>query len=378
MSAKILVVDDEPNLLRLMGYALQAEGYDVLLAKNGEEALDKIQVKEVDLVILDVMMPDMSGIDVCKRLRSSSKAAALPIIMLSARAQVIDKIKGLEAGADEYLTKPIDTEEMVARVAALLERTKRLRETQPLKQGKVLGFMGAKGGVGTTTVALNVAVALAKRKQSVIAVELRPDFGTFSVQLGRLAVEDLGNLLKLEPKGIDLRELRLRLVTHVTGLQVLFGTNQVEMFRTIEPDQAEVIIKGVASLADKVVLDLPNQASLANWTATRLCDFVTLVVGQEPDALIAAHIQLEMLKSWGVHGSMVGIVIVNRAPAAANITLGEIRSQFDCEIIGVVPPAIDACMLAQRQGVPLVVAQPNGVTAGSLTDLAQKFETIVG
>lgn len=378
MSAKILIVDDEPNLLRLMGYALQAEGYDILVAKNGEEALNKLQVEEVDLVILDVMMPDMSGIDVCKRLRSSSKAATLPIIMLSARAQVTDKIKGLEAGADEYLTKPIDREEMVARVKALLKRTKRLQEAQPLKQGKVLGFIGAKGGVGTTTVALNVAAALVRQKQSVIAVELSPDFGTFAVQLGRLAVEDLGNLLKLQPKDIDIRELRLRLVTHVTGLQVLFGTNLVEMFKTIEPDQAEAVIKGVASLADTVVLDLPNLPSSANRAATRLCHFVTLVVGQEPDALISAQVKLELLKSWGVHGSMVGIVIVNRAPAAGSITLSEIRSQFDCEIVGVVPPAIDACIVAQRQGVPLVVSQPKGATAVSLTEITQKLKTIIG
>jgi DNA-binding response OmpR family regulator len=107
MKAKILIVDDEPMLLRLVGYALHKEGYETVIAKQGEEALGKVKTERPDLVILDIMLPDMDGIEVCRRLRGRPETTTLPVMMLSARGQVPDKVMGLRAGADEYMTKPI-------------------------------------------------------------------------------------------------------------------------------------------------------------------------------------------------------------------------------------------------------------------------------
>jgi DNA-binding response OmpR family regulator len=135
MSHKILVVDDEPSNRKMIGYALHSAGHSVSAAESGKEALLKIQAEIPDLVILDVMMPGMDGIEVCERLRNNPETATLPIIMLSALAQVNEKIRGLKAGADDYLTKPIDPKELVARVEALLERSRRLRQAQNVKEG---------------------------------------------------------------------------------------------------------------------------------------------------------------------------------------------------------------------------------------------------
>ncbi|NVM57156.1 MAG: response regulator [Desulfobacterales bacterium] len=120
MSAKILIVDDESNLLRLIGYVLQVEGYEIVTAQSGMEAPNKIQTEKPDLIILDSTLPDISGLEICQRLRRNSYTADLPIIMLSAWVELSDKIRGLEAGADEYITKPVDPDELVARVGALL------------------------------------------------------------------------------------------------------------------------------------------------------------------------------------------------------------------------------------------------------------------
>ena len=149
MSEKILIVDDDANLLRLIGQVLQRAGYQPIAATNGASALQKIRGEQPDLVILDVMLPGMSGIELCKQLRENEETAALPIIMLSALGQVDNTIEGLEAGADEYLSKPINPKELVARVRALLQRTARLRraQSQDGAGGKVWGFIGAKGGV---------------------------------------------------------------------------------------------------------------------------------------------------------------------------------------------------------------------------------------
>lgn len=120
---KILVVDDEPDLVELVAYNLRKEGFTVSAASNGEDAFEKIRKNGFDLVILDLMLPGIQGADVCRKIRSNPKTEALPVIMLTARSEVSDKIRGLEIGADDYMTKPFSPRELVARVRALLRRT---------------------------------------------------------------------------------------------------------------------------------------------------------------------------------------------------------------------------------------------------------------
>jgi pilus assembly protein CpaE len=291
--------------------------------------------------------------------------------MLSGRSLVPDKIRGLKAGADEYVTKPVDLDEMVARVEALLDRTRRLRQIRPAKRGKVLGFIGAKGGVGTTTVALNIASILAQQKKAVIAVELRSYHGTFPLQLREAPIENLRNLLELDPERITERELSTRLLTSPSGLRVLFGPQKVDEFKEIEPDRAEAVIKGLAGMADYTIIDLPCHPSSANQAAIRHCDFVTLVLLPEPACVMSGKLTLELLKSWGV--GLVGAIIVRRAIAARAMKVPEIRSRLGCDIIGVMPPAAQACIEAQERGVPLVLYQPDSLAAVNLTEIAHRL-----
>ena len=117
---RILVVDDEPEVLSLMRRGLTVAGYSVETAESGEEALDFAVVRSLDAVILDVRLPGMDGIEVCRRLRAGD--ADLPIMMLTARGRVPDRVAGLDAGADDYLVKPFSIDELLARVRALLRR----------------------------------------------------------------------------------------------------------------------------------------------------------------------------------------------------------------------------------------------------------------
>ena len=121
--AKILVVDDEKEIRDLVGIYLRNEGYEVMLAGTGVEALKMIQEQKVDLIVLDVMMPEVNGIDACMEIRKTSN---VPIIMLSAKTEDIDKIMGLSVGADDYLAKPFNPLELIARVKAQLRRFTKL------------------------------------------------------------------------------------------------------------------------------------------------------------------------------------------------------------------------------------------------------------
>jgi DNA-binding response OmpR family regulator len=118
-ASTILLVDDEDSIQKLLAYPLEREGYRVLQARDGEEALERFGSERVDLVVLDIMLPKLDGLEVCKRLRAESE---VPIIMLTARDDELDKVLGLELGADDYITKPFSIREFRSRVRALLRR----------------------------------------------------------------------------------------------------------------------------------------------------------------------------------------------------------------------------------------------------------------
>ena len=123
MATRILIADDEPNQLELLHYNLTKEGFEVMRAHDGREAIELAEDWQPDLIVLDWMMPEYSGIEVCRMLRKSDRLNAIPIIMLSARGEEGDRTFGLDTGADDYITKPFSPRELVARIHAILRRT---------------------------------------------------------------------------------------------------------------------------------------------------------------------------------------------------------------------------------------------------------------
>ncbi len=134
MTQKILVVDDEPHIIELVKYNLAQEGYTVLTAHEGAEAVTKVRQERPDLVILDIMLPYVDGLEVCRQIRRES---SVPIIMLTAKGGELERVVGLEIGADDYVTKPFSPRELVARVRAILRRT--ASEAAPAQQGPLRG-----------------------------------------------------------------------------------------------------------------------------------------------------------------------------------------------------------------------------------------------
>ncbi|TDM10620.1 response regulator transcription factor [Macrococcus lamae] len=132
MSQKVLVVDDEQSIVTLLQYNLQQAGYDVVTAYDGEEGLNKVFTERPDIVVLDLMLPKMDGVEVCKAVRSEKNQ--VPILMLTAKDDEFDKVLGLELGADDYMTKPFSPREVVARIKAILRRSQVSEQSSDIKQ----------------------------------------------------------------------------------------------------------------------------------------------------------------------------------------------------------------------------------------------------
>lgn len=199
---KILVVEDDNTLREVLKYNLQKEGYEVVEAADGEVALETAQKSHPNLVILDLMLPVMSGLDVCRILRVGSN---IPIIMLTAKAEEIDKVVGLELGADDYITKPFSIRELLTRIKVVLRRTSRAK--QPVANSS--------GG----------------KMQSVIAGNIKID------ALQHQVFKD-GNLIELSPKEFDLLAFlmsnRERVFSRDQILQQVWGYDFIGNSRTVD------------------------------------------------------------------------------------------------------------------------------------------------
>jgi len=204
-SARILLVDDEQSIQTLLSYPLRKDGYDVVCATDGHNALKRFDEQAFDLVVLDVMLPQLDGLEVCRRLRSRS---AVPIIMLTAKSEEIDKVLGLELGADDYITKPFSMREFRSRVKAALRRAEMAR-TDGRPEGDVL-------------VVRELEIDFAKRSVRVRGQEVRTTYvefeilGALACSPGRVFTRDMllervwGDSAYRDPRTIDVHIRHLR------------------------------------------------------------------------------------------------------------------------------------------------------------------------
>ena len=371
MNEKILIVEDEPQMLRLLGMTLQKEGYQIAVAQTAAAARSQIEAIGPDLLILDVMLPDVSGLDLCRELRQQRTTSSLPVLMLSALGQVADKVAGLEAGADEYVVKPIDSLELVARVGGLLERAARMRGEGIGKKGKIIAFVACKGGVGTTTAAVNVGAAMAPLGKRPIAAELRADQGLLSTMLNLGSGEGTRGLLALDPEQIDARSISGWVLGHSSGLRSLPAVPAIRPDLRLEAKQALAIASALAGLADVVLLDLPPFASAAAEAVLGLSDCITLTTEPTRLGLEAAAVMAAYAKSHARPAAELHVLIISRVALASPVAAREFQERLGWAVLGGVPPAPDECARALQLGGPIIQVAPESTISQAFKHLAQ-------
>lgn len=370
MSAKILVADDDPMLQRLIMNTLKLERYEVVIASDGQQALELARSEKPDLIILDVMMPIKNGFEVCADLRKIPETAALPVIILSGLGQVQEKIAGLKAGADEYVTKPIDPRELLTRVEMLLLRNRVLRESSAQRAGRVTCVIGAKGGVGTTTLAVNLAALLASQDRSTIIVELRPDFGTVAVQLKLTPAQNLSNIRDLEPAALTDQLVERLLADTSYGGRALCGPQRVQEFGPIDAKLAGSLLARLVMLADDVVVDLPSTSGELVEAAVRSAGNVIVALEADIAGVAAAEKRLQQLQEYEKSLRMHPVV-VNRQGTML-LSMREIETRLNHSLSGMLPPATDVMGVSIQYGSPLAVFQPNHIFCTQLAELAER------
>jgi Flp pilus assembly CpaE family ATPase len=374
MAHRILLVDDDPVLLKTLGLAFHRAGYEVVVALDGPEALRKVEERPPDIIILDIMLPGMDGFEVCQRLRQLPVAEHIPIIMLSALGRVEDKLAGFSAGADDYLVKPVAPQEMLTRVQILLARSARLMETRRSTQSRVVAFIGVKGGVGTTTLAVNVALIAAQDGRRTVLVDLHPEGGLAIAQLGLVPRVSLEDLVQYAADSIDEKLLGRHLLSHRTGLRILPAPLVPQKAtNSLSSQHVHTILDLVMQQANLVVVDLPPLLCPTTWVVLQRADCIALVTEADSIAISTTQRWLKLLEAEGIAGGVVHVVAVNRIGGATPYTQLQIEEMLGAEVTSLIAHAAEQCLLANKNGIPVALQKRDTILEQQLRELAKNL-----
>lgn len=377
MSEKILLIDDDVDTLRLVGLMLQRQGYEIVAANNGHQAIVMAQSENPDLILLDIMMPDMDGYEVTRRLRENPSTSAIPIIMFTAKNQIDDKVMGFEVGVDDYLTKPTQPRELFAHIRAVLSRGKKFApistSSRSLKdRGYVIGVLAAKGGLGVSTMALNLGICLRLRtEKEVVIAEFRPGEGDMALYLGLSNPNGLNNLLQQSPTDLTVAHVNSELVNHEYKVWLLLASFIPNDTRLVSySDHFEIISSLLAHQSDFVVLDLGSSISPITHKVISNCNELIVLLEANPNVIIRTQVLLDELSERGFGEGRLHSVLYNRQRTDMQYSLSQVQQDLRHPVSTVFTAAPELTLQASKNGVPLVILNPDNITSQQFFRLA--------
>lgn len=363
MAEKILIVDDDLETLRLVGLILERGGYQIVAASNGQQALTLAHTESPNLIILDVMMPDMDGYQVMKNIRQDNAISGIPVLMFTAKAGIEDKITGYETGVDDYLTKPIHPAELVAHVKAVLSRAaSKAKESE--SNCTVLGFLSPRGGLGVSTLVLNLAISIYNKTQKfTVAAETIPAFGSWAWELGHSDSEGLNKILKTNVENINRNLVKNELILTTYGIHMLMASPKLKDLELNDATaQLQAFLRELTEMSEYLLLDIGSPCN-PNWQRIlSTCNEAVIVVDPDPTTMRRAKALLQEIEPLGFGKSRkVSVVAVNRARSDIQLTLPQMQEALGAPIAILMPPAPELAHQAATRMVPLSTLQPDSL-----------------
>ncbi|MBN2004208.1 MAG: response regulator [Anaerolineae bacterium] len=387
--ARILVVDDSLDMLAMLQMILEKRGgHAISVAHNGAEALEVAEAENLDMAIVDVMMPGMSGYEVVKRLRANPKTANLAICVLTARGQKIDREAALAAGADDHIAKPVKMEDLLARVEALLLRghgggaaqkpvpaatpsetvTPVATPAEPAparpqpatSQAMLLPIISLRGGVGVTTVACNLAVLLQQIAPTVL-VDLSPNSGHCSFFLGLRPDKHWGQYL--EQPGTPVASL---LLAHASGLKLMAAPAIPYQHGWFSDEDIADMFNQLQSHARFVIVDMPPVLNATAMTVLGMAHRIVLLGADDGPSIQSTRGAIHAMQPWI---SQVALAR-NAVTADLHLPLEMLQQALRARVVADLPYDPQQVEVL-RKGVPLALALPNAPLVTGLKRLAK-------
>ncbi|MCB9423208.1 MAG: response regulator [Ardenticatenaceae bacterium] len=305
MAQKILIVDDQFTIRYLVEHQLKKEGFETFMAKDGPSALEMADRQRPDLIVLDVMMPDMSGFDVLQQLKDNPDTAHIPVVFLTALSSKEDKLRAFKMGAEDYLIKPFQADEFVAHVTAALRSAGSVSSEnyeKTKKRGSIVAFYSPKGGVGTTTLTIQMGefIALHEGKQ-VVLIDLALPLGGLAPLLKLYTTRHVVSLLKTAVEEYNLDTILRFAQNHRSNLKVIPAPGHYLSAKELpQPHHLEPILDILTDAGYQVQIDLGTALTPLTLAAMQKAGKTFVLTSGQPEANLQVETFLASAEQMGL------------------------------------------------------------------------------
>jgi pilus assembly protein CpaE len=382
-ATRVLVVDDDLNIQRVLVFTLKQEGFEVHVASDGQAGVEMAAASEPDLILMDVAMPKLDGYAATQQIRAAEQGRRVPIIMLTAEADVEQRVRGLRAGADDDIVKPFHPLELIARIKALLARSgggaARNAAAEAATLGRLCCFYGAKGGVGTTTMAINTAIALAARHRRRVALfDANLQFGDERVFLD-LGLDSPSIVNAIGEPDLDAELLKRLMVSHHSGIDLLLAPPNPESADIVaerqrtDPASLSNVLGLLRKAYDCTLVDVAKTIDDFNLQLFDEADTIFVVMTADLSCLKNVRLVLETMDSLGYERGKIQLVL-NRSNAYTGINVDNAESALGRSIDYQVINEYRGSISALNSGEPFMSSRPDGPLGQSVSRFAAEVD----
>lgn len=354
---RVLLIDDEPFYYKLLNRPMKDAGHEFDYCKTGKEGLAKISATKPEVIIVDLRLPDISGHDILERLRRDSEFSNIPVIVITAKNELGDKLKAFELGADDYLIKPFQPEELVARMRILARRGRAMRivsqmEKSDEKLTTIIAIHSLRGGVGTTSISVNLALALKQVwSKETLLIDAVFSAGQVAMMLNtkpRFSWEDFADI---ELKNIDEELIGNVSSKHPSGLSFVAAPRSPIAIDTFSDDFWKVVLSKMAKQYEFIVIDTAHDFTDITIQMLNFANNLVLVVAPEMSSLRAAMNALDIYDKLGFPPEKIKLLL-NSNSSIIGIRQAQIEKVLGHPVNFVIPYEPDEVIRAVNFGEP--------------------------
>jgi pilus assembly protein CpaE len=376
---RILVIDDEPIYHKLIQHALEPHGLEIVVAEDGNQGLAAVSTYNPDGIIIDVMMPDLSGYEVAQRIRQDIRFTHTPIIILTSQNELTDKLKAFDAGADDYMSKPFEPDELIARLGVLLRRSAQMKQSQDVrrlggKNAKIFTVHSLRGGLGCTSIATNLGLAFWKTwEQPTLIIDSIQLAGQVPIMLNVSLKRTWANIADIDPSDLEFELLESIINKHESGLHLLAGPNLTTQLVEVKNGWWEKALALLKDHYEYIVIDTSHDFSEVTVNMLDAADHHILVVAPDMASIRSGVASIYAYHNLGYDTKDNFTLIVNRIYEKFPIKIKQIERVLVKRIDITIPYEPDNFLNAINLGSPVLERNPKAESSEIFENLAYQL-----
>jgi pilus assembly protein CpaE len=370
---RILFIDDEPSNHQLVAKALETMDCQISYAEDGTSGISRARTLRPDVIITDVIMPDITGYEVTHQLRRDPQFSTTPIIVLTAQSGLQDKLRAFEVGADDYLSKPFEPAELVARITSLVRRAEMAQSAAPSKDpahmAQVIAVHSLRGGIGCSTLAVNLGLSLANLWSSTILLDLSMSAGQVALMLNQNLRRTWADIARYKTGELDMEILRSIVSTNETGLSFIAAPTFPGEADFLSGETLTWTISILKEHYQYIVFDLPHDFSELSLSALDASDLLLLVAAPDMASVRASAAAIDTYKKLGYPKEKIRPVL-NATFPRSSLAKEKVETALGMNFAVSIPYIVDTVLEAINLGRPLVLDKPKENISALLEDFA--------